>query len=85
MICTTDRAVATARNEAMLANRQNDSPPNDAPPMAALTPGPLVAEGCGGQSLQVDIEGRRSDDIIGPRFAVVSRRFELLDGDAARD
>ncbi len=85
MICTTDRAVATARNEAMLANRQSGSPPNDAPPMAALTPGPLVAEGCGGQSLQVDIDGRRSDDIIGPGFAVVARRFELLDNDAARD
>lgn len=86
MICTTDPTVAAERDAAMLANRSGGSTaPNDAPPTAPLTPGPLIGEGGGGQSIQVELDGRRSDDVIGPRFAVVARHDHHLAADAAVD
>lgn len=85
MICTTDAAVAAERDAAMLANRRTGPATNDAPPTAPLTGGPLVAQGGGGQSLQVQLDGRPSDEHIGSRFAVVARHTDLLGSRDATD
>ena len=83
LICTTDVAVAAERDEAMLAVRAADAA-DDAPPMPALAEGPLVLHGGGAQSLQVVVEGRRSDDVIAGRFAVVLRRATMIDDRAVQ-
>jgi 3-(3-hydroxy-phenyl)propionate hydroxylase len=93
IICTTDRDVAAARDAGMLAARANEQaagdaatePARDGTPTPPLTPGPLIGPGGGGLSLQCLIDGRRSDDVIGQRFAVIARTAELLDSMAARD
>jgi 3-(3-hydroxy-phenyl)propionate hydroxylase len=78
MICTTDADEAAQRDAAMLAARAQGAPPPADDPVPPLAVGPLIGHGGGGLSVQVALEGRRSDDVIGPRFAVVGRRPDLL-------
>lgn len=79
LICTTDPAVAAARDETMLAARTASPAANDAAPMPPLATGPLVGLGGGAQVMQVDLTNGRFDDVVGARFAVVGRTAALLD------
>jgi 3-(3-hydroxy-phenyl)propionate hydroxylase len=88
LICTTDRAVAANRDESMLAARAAQPPDqheqrNDGAPMPALGASPLVLDGGGRPAVQSTVDGRRFDDIVGQRFAVVARTADLLHSDAA--
>jgi 3-(3-hydroxy-phenyl)propionate hydroxylase len=86
IICTTDPDIAAARDAGMLAARAAEraggapdaEPAHDGSPTPPLTPGALVGDGGGALSLQVSIDGTRSDDVIGQRFAVVARSASLL-------
>ncbi len=83
LICTTDRDVAAQRDRDMLAARAaggGEVGSGGAPP---LLPGDLVLAGGGPAALQPSLAGRRFDDVVGPRFAVLTRRPELVDGAAA--
>jgi len=82
MICTTDAEEAARRDTGMLAARAQGAPPPGGDPVPPLAPGPLIGDGGGGMSVQVDLDGTRSDDVIGPRFAVIVRHPELLAGAA---
>jgi 3-(3-hydroxy-phenyl)propionate hydroxylase len=79
MICTTDLDEATQRDHAMLAARDQGAPPPTDDPVPAMTPGPLVLDGGGALSVQVELDGRRSDDAIGHRFAVIGRTPDQLE------
>ncbi len=84
LICTTDREVAAQRDRDMLAARAaggGEVGSGGAPP---LQPGALVLDGGGAAALQPSVDGARLDDVIGPRFAVIARRPDLVDGDAGR-
>jgi 3-(3-hydroxy-phenyl)propionate hydroxylase len=88
LICTTDRAVAANRDESMLAARAAQPPDqheqrNDGAPMPALGASPLVLDGGGRPAVQSTVDGRRFDDLVGQRFAVVARTADLLHSDAA--
>lgn len=78
IICTTDVAEATERDAGMLAARDagGSAPAQD--PVPPLARGPLVLDGGGALSVQVDVDGRRSDDVIGPTLAVIGRSPELV-------
>lgn len=70
LICTTDPAVAAARDAQMLADPR---PPADTPSaVPALGSGPGFAEGGGALVAQPVIDGIRFDDLVGPRFAVIT-------------
>lgn len=87
MICTTDADEAAERDAGMVAARaakiEADHVGNDAEivdvdgntddPVPPLAPGPLVGDGGGALSLQIIIDGQRSDEVIGDRFAVITR------------
>ena len=83
LICTTDTAVAAQRDADMLAARSAGGGHVGTIAAAPLTAGPLVAPGSGQQSQQPTIDGRRLDDLVGNRFAVVARTADLLVGDGA--
>ncbi len=78
LICTTDVAAAAARDDSMLAARAaaadgpavTDDGDGLMPPLVA---GSLVLDGGGVQSVQVLLDGARSDDVVGDRFTVVVR------------
>ena len=76
MICTIDAEEAARRDASMLAARAQGAPPPGGDPVPPLAPGPLIGPGGGGLSVQVDLDGRRSDDVIGTRFAVIGRHPE---------
>jgi len=78
IICTTDAAEAAQRDAGMLAARDagGSAPAQD--PVPPLTQGPLVLEGGGGLSVQVNLDARRSDDVIGSEFAVIGRSLDVL-------
>jgi 3-(3-hydroxy-phenyl)propionate hydroxylase len=78
MICTTDAAEATQRDASMLAARAQGAPPPAGDPVPPMTGGPLLLEGGGGLSVQVDLADQRLDDVIGPRFAVIGRTADAL-------
>jgi 3-(3-hydroxy-phenyl)propionate hydroxylase len=78
MICTTDAAEAAQRDIALLAARAQGAPPPTDDPVPPLSAGPLVLDGGGALSVQVDVDGCRSDDVMGPHFAVVGRSVEAL-------
>lgn len=70
LICTLDPVVAELRDAQMLANRaEAGDAPDPSPP---LLPGPLVGVGGGSHSRQVPVDGVLLDDVVGPRFAVVT-------------
>jgi len=71
LICTTDVAVAEARDAQMLADHHDEA---DAPQgTPALVGGNAIGPGGGGLSAQPRVDGRRLDDVIGPRFALITR------------
>jgi 3-(3-hydroxy-phenyl)propionate hydroxylase len=81
LICTTDATVAAQRDADMLAARAAGGGHIGSLAAAALTAGPLVTPGCGQQSNQPAVDGRRFDDLVGDRFAVIARTPSLLEGD----
>lgn len=87
MICTTDHDAAAARDVAMLAARESggQTASDAGPPVSPLGAGPLVGDGGGGLARQVIVAGRRLDDLVGPRWAVITRSALLLDDAAAKD
>lgn len=71
IICTTDPEVARERDTQMLANQSDEE---DAPlGTPVLGDGPAIGPGGGTLSSQPWIDGRRLDDIVGPRFALITR------------
>lgn len=71
LICTTDAREAAERDAQMLAApRKVDDAPQGAP---SLTPGPAIGPGGGALSLQPLVRGQRFDDLVGPRFALITR------------
>ena len=80
IICTLDPAEAEARNADMLAGeRESEQPVNT----SDLGPSPALAVTGGALSHQPIVGGRRLDDVVGPRWALVTRdRLDpcLLDG-----
>jgi 3-(3-hydroxy-phenyl)propionate hydroxylase len=83
LICTTDPVVAAQRDADMLAARAAGGGHVGSIAAAALTSGPLVSVGSGQQSQQPTVDGRRLDDVVGGRFAVVARSSALLFGEGA--
>jgi hypothetical protein len=82
VICTVDPAEARERDLRMLADSR---PPSRRMPFALppLEPGPLVLENGGAPFMQPVTSHGRLDDLVGPRFLVIARRADLLDGSAA--
>ncbi|HEY3833803.1 MAG TPA: bifunctional 3-(3-hydroxy-phenyl)propionate/3-hydroxycinnamic acid hydroxylase [Acidimicrobiia bacterium] len=73
IICTTDAAVAAARDADLLAApHDNDAAPTEPPPLNPLTPGPAIGPGGGALAAQPLVDGRRLDDLVGPRFLVAT-------------
>jgi 3-(3-hydroxy-phenyl)propionate hydroxylase len=74
IICTTDIAEATSRDEMMLAARAAASEAPAGPGGIPLPPlsGPLVGHGGGRPSAQPTLDGTRLDDLVGPRWLVVT-------------
>ncbi len=71
IICTTDPDIAAARDSQMLSTQHEKT---DAPQgTPALTGGLAIGLGGGTLSAQPWINGRRLDDLVGPRFAVITR------------
>jgi 3-(3-hydroxy-phenyl)propionate hydroxylase len=73
IICTTDAAVAAARDADLLAAQAGGAEPATEMPLPPLEPGPLVGAGGGQQAVQPVVSGTRLDDLVGQRFAVVTR------------
>ena len=78
MICTTDTEEAAQRDAGMLAAQAQGAPSPADDPVPPMAMGPLVREGGGALSVQVNVDGRRFDDVAGTRFAVVGRNENLL-------
>jgi 3-(3-hydroxy-phenyl)propionate hydroxylase len=71
IICTTDSKLAAARDAEMLCSRREEADvPSGTPP---LERGPAIGPGGGSLSPQPWIDGRRLDDHVGPRFALITR------------
>jgi 3-(3-hydroxy-phenyl)propionate hydroxylase len=71
IICTTDSELAADRDNQMLATQRDE---NEAPlGMPVLGGGPAIGPGGGTLSRQPWIDGRRLDDIVGARFALITR------------
>ncbi len=71
IICTTDPDLAAARDVQMLASRRDEADTPQGTP--ALGEGLAVGPGGGTLSAQPWLDGRRFDDLVGPRFALVTR------------
>jgi 3-(3-hydroxy-phenyl)propionate hydroxylase len=84
IICTLDPQVAADRDADMLSNQKPTSG-DSAFRLPLLQHGPLVLAGGGSIFVQPEIsqDGRRLDDLVGPRFLVLGRTWEALDGSAA--
>ncbi len=83
IICTTDAALAAQRDRTMrLTQHEHDGDPTEERQLPGLRPGPLVL-GDGRLAPQPTCAGKRLDDLVGQRFAVVAREPSLLTGDAA--
>lgn len=82
VICTIEPTEALERDRSMLGDGR---PPSQRMPFAlpALQPGPLVLENGGNLFMQAVTDCRRLDDVVGPRFALLTQHAELLDSDAA--
>ncbi len=71
IICTTDPQIAAARDAQMLAaQNEKTGAPQGTP---ALNGGDAIGPGGGSLSSQPWINGRRLDDLVGPRFTVITR------------
>ena len=70
LICTTDVAVAAARDAQMLADHHDEA---DAPQgTPALVGGDAIGPGGGALSAQPWVDGQRLDDLVGPHFALIT-------------
>jgi len=77
LICTTDVAVAAARDAQMLAEHHDET---DAPQVTpALLPGGAFGPGGGALSAQPWVDGQRLDDVVGAHFALITREPLRLD------
>jgi 3-(3-hydroxy-phenyl)propionate hydroxylase len=76
VICTVDPREAARRDRRMLSDHR---PPTRRIPftLPPLQPGPIILENGGDLFIQPQADGRRLDDVVGQRFAVLSRGFEL--------
>jgi 3-(3-hydroxy-phenyl)propionate hydroxylase len=85
IICTTDVAEAADRDEMMLAARATAPETPAAPGGVPLPPlsGPLVGHAGGRPSAQPTLDGTRLDDLVGPRWLVVTN--ETGDSDTLRE
>ncbi|HEY1738461.1 MAG TPA: FAD-dependent monooxygenase, partial [Acidimicrobiia bacterium] len=73
IICTTDAAVAADRDAQLLAAAADTaSAPAAPPPLMPLAAGPAIGPGGGTLAPQPLVDGQRLDDIVGPRFLVVT-------------
>ncbi len=81
IICTTDPEIAAERDTQMLAAQHEEMDAPDEIP--ALAGGIAIGPAGGALSAQPWIDGRRLDDIVGPRFALITRT-QLADGDPDR-
>jgi 3-(3-hydroxy-phenyl)propionate hydroxylase len=71
IICTTDVDVAAARDAQMLSTQQQGAEsPQGAPSLAG---GSAIGPGGGALSAQPWVDGRRLDDLLGPRFGLITR------------
>jgi 3-(3-hydroxy-phenyl)propionate hydroxylase len=71
IICTTDPEIAAARDTQMLSTQHAEA---DAPQgTPALNGGDAIGPGGGSLSAQPWIDDRRLDDLVGPRFALITR------------
>jgi 3-(3-hydroxy-phenyl)propionate hydroxylase len=77
IICTTDPEVAAARDAQMLSAAQPEAGAPQGTP--ALSAGPAIGRGGGALSAQPRVDGRRLDDVVGPRFALVTRAALPID------
>jgi 3-(3-hydroxy-phenyl)propionate hydroxylase len=82
IICTTDPEIAAARDAQMLAEQPGQTEPPGGTP--ALTEGIALGPGGGALSAQPWIDGRRLDDVVGPRFALITRAPLASDDDNLR-
>ena len=82
LICTTDAALAAARDRDMLAARAAGGGDVSGSTAPAIPDGPLVRAG-GLQAPQPVVDGTRLDDLVGAGFAVVARNAGRLTGTAA--
>ena len=82
IICTLDPKVAAERDADMLNRTSAD---HSAFRLPLLQHGPLVLPGGGSIFVQPQSphDGRRLDDLVGPRFLVLGRTREALDGSAS--
>ena len=65
--------VAANRDVQMLsASHDTGSTPAAPPPLMPLVPGPTIGPGGGGLAPQPSVDGQRLDDLVGPRFLVVT-------------
>lgn len=82
IICTLDPDQAAQRDAMMLAQRAADDTPTTSAAMPPLTAG-LLGPGGGAVAPQPWLDGRRFDDVVGQRFAVIGRHpSSLADGGA---
>jgi 3-(3-hydroxy-phenyl)propionate hydroxylase len=84
LICTTDRDVAAQRDTDLLAARAAGAGTIGTATMPPLEPGALVAEGGGTQVYQPTVDGRRLDDVVGDRFAIITRTTALAQSEGAQ-
>lgn len=84
LICTLDTQAAAARDAEMMSALRRASTDQTPFRLPLLQRGPLVLAGGGAPFVQPEAEqGRRLDDVVGPRFLIVGRTREALDESAA--
>jgi 3-(3-hydroxy-phenyl)propionate hydroxylase len=83
LVCVLDEEKARQRDAQMLANPAGLAGERGSFGLPSLGMGPLILEGGGGLFPQPTINGRRLDDLVGPRFLVLARSTTALDASAA--
>jgi 3-(3-hydroxy-phenyl)propionate hydroxylase len=81
VVCELDPAVAKVRDDAFLSGRR-DARAELYFKLPRYEPGTLILEGGGGLAVQPIANGRRFDDVVGPRFLVLARNPVAIGGSA---